>query len=303
MQHALQMKIAIIVLLFVSIFHGCKAQPLPQFDETRAYEHLIKQCAFGPRVPGTEGHKKCLEYLINELDKWADQVTTQKFTHSFGQPTTSVMATNIIAHFQPKKSDRILLGAHWDTRPWADEDPNLENRSKPVLGANDGASGVAVLLEIARLISLYKPKVGVDIVFFDAEDAGTAGNNKSWAVGSQVFAREKAIDYQPRFGIILDLIGDADLQIHIEQHSIMYAPHIVDLVWDKAENLGISEFIRTPKFAVFDDHVPLLEAGIPCIDVIDFDYPHWHTVEDTPDKCSAESLGKVGRTVIAVLYE
>lgn len=292
-----------LLMIIIISTQGCRSQSLPQFDENRAYKYLVKQCEFGPRDPGSKGHKQCLEYLYNELNKWADQVKTQKFTHTFGQPAKSVIATNIIAHFQPQKSERVLLCAHWDTRPWADEDAKAANRSKPILGANDGASGVAVLLEIARLVSLYKPKMGVDIVLFDAEDSGTTGNNRSWAVGSQVFAKEKDFHYQPRFGILLDLIGDADLQIYVEQYSLQYAPHVVDLVWNKAEELGISEFIRTPKFAIYDDHVPLLEVGIPCIDVIDYDYPYWHTIEDTPDKCSAESLGKVGRTVVAVLYQ
>jgi glutaminyl-peptide cyclotransferase len=304
MAHLLKKRIVVpCSIVFVFLCNGCNSQTFPQFDETRAYANLVQQCEFGPRDPGSEGHRKCLNYLYNELNKWADRVSTQKFTHTFGNPTKSVIATNIIAHFQPQKKDRILLCAHWDTRPWADEDPNKANRMMPILGANDGASGVAVLLEIARLISLYEPNVGVDIVLFDAEDSGIAGNNRSWACGSQTFAREKDFQYQPRFGILLDLIGDADLQIYVEQYSLQYAPQVVDLVWKKAAELGISEFIRTPKFAVYDDHVPLLEVGIPCIDVIDFDYPYWHTIEDTPDKCSAESLGKVGRTIVAVLYK
>jgi len=143
----------------------------------------------------------------------------------------------------------------------------------------------------------------VDIVLFDAEDSGTSGNNRSWALGSQAFAKEKDPFYQPHFGILLDMIGDSDLQIYIEQHSQQYAPQVVNLVWRKAEELGVSEFIRTQKFAMYDDHVPLLEVGIPCIDLIDYDYPYWHTVEDLPDKCSPESLGKVGRVLVAVIYQ
>jgi len=139
-------KIAVISLfILVPVFCRCSAQSLPKFDENRAYEYLVKQCQFGPRDPGSKGHRACLDYLHNELNKWADQVSTQKFTFSFGQPVKSVVGTNIIANFQPEKSNRILLAAHWDTRPWADEDANPANHNTPILGANDGASGVAVL--------------------------------------------------------------------------------------------------------------------------------------------------------------
>ncbi|MFQ5823301.1 MAG: DUF4910 domain-containing protein [bacterium] len=211
--------------------------------------------------------------------------------------------TNIIASFAPEKNERILLCAHWDTRPWADQDPDLENRDKPILGANDGASGVAVLLEVAKTIQISEPKFGVDIIFFDGEDAGLPGQTDSYALGSQYFAKNKDFHYHPQFGILLDMVGDKDLQIYQEENSLEYAPQIVEKVWNKAQRLELQAFIPTPGYEVTDDHMPLLRAGIPCIDLIDFNYDYWHTLEDTPDKCSPESLAQVGQLLLSLLYE
>ncbi|MDQ7051613.1 MAG: M28 family peptidase [candidate division KSB1 bacterium] len=194
------------------------------------------------------------------------------------------------------------MAAHWDSRPWADQDPDSANHNKPVPGANDGASGVAVLLEIARVLKQNPPPVGVDIVLFDGEDLGSEGYPDTYAAGAQYFAQKKSVHYAPYLGILLDMIGDRELQIYREANSVRYAPAVVDLVWNYAARLGISNFYNPVRHEVFDDHVPLLNVGIPCIDLIDFDYPYWHTVHDTPDKCSPESLEKVGRVVLAVIY-
>jgi len=280
---------------------GCAQNP-PVFDGARAFAILEKQCEFGARVPGTPAHQKCRDYLITALRGYADQVTTQEFLHTFGKPPQSARATNIIANFQPARRDRVLLCAHWDCRHICDEDPDPKKRTLPVMGANDGASGVAVLLEIARLLKARPPRQGVDIVLFDAEDQGMQGDDRSYARGSQYFARHVEPTYHPRYGILLDMIGDKDLLIYQEAFSVQMARPIVDKVWAAAQRLGISEFVPQVGYAVFDDHVPLLERGIACIDVIDFDYPHWHTSHDTPDKCSAASLEKVGRVVVEVLY-
>jgi len=162
---------------------------------------------------------------------------------------------------------------------------------------------VAVLLEIARIIDITPPKFGVDIAFFDAEDFGVYGQNDTWALGSKQFAQNIVKSYHPEFGILLDLIGDADQQLYIEQNSYQYARKIVDRVWNIAEQMDIPEFIPEVKFDVYDDHLNLLEIGIPAIDIIDFDYKYWHTVEDTPDKCSPQSLGNVGKVLLRVLYD
>lgn len=291
------------ILFLLIVFVDCSAQGPPQFDGTSAFSFLQKQCDFGPRNPGSKGHQLCKEYLVNTLKKYADEVNTQDFLFTFGSPAKTITATNIIARFLPTASSRVLLCAHWDTRPWADSDPDPKNFNTPIIGANDGASGVAVLLEIARLLKQQKPSVGVDIVFFDAEDSGVEGQSRSYAKGSAAFAQQFGFLYRYKWGILLDMIGDKDLTIFKENYSTQYASFVVNLVWNKAEELGITEFRPQTGYAVFDDHVPLLEVGIPCIDLIDFNYPAWHTIKDTPDQCSAASLEKVGTVVTHVLYE
>jgi glutaminyl-peptide cyclotransferase len=275
----------------------------PLFDSLHAFQCLEKQCSFGPRVPGTPASRQCRDYLIQTLKPLADKIETQSFLLTFGKPAQTVTATNIIARFGQFKKDRILLCAHWDSRPWADQDPDPQNRTKPVPGANDGASGVAVLLEIAALLSRNPPPIGVDIVLFDGEDAGNPGNDKSWAQGSAFFAAQKESTVNPRFGILLDMIGDAHLSLYQEYYSTLYARDVVDKVWQTAAKLGFPEFISHVRDAVFDDHIPLLEAGIQCIDIIDLNYPHWHTTHDTPDKCSAASLQKTGSLLAHIIYD
>jgi glutaminyl-peptide cyclotransferase len=289
--------------LFLPVLSSCQSQVIPEFNAKNAFQYLEKQCEFGARVPGTEAHLKCRDYLVAELQKYADRVMQQPFQAVMEQDKRSVTCYNIIANFNSSKTNRILLCAHWDSRPWADRDPDPANQKKPVPGADDGASGVAVLLEIARIINITQPKYGVDIVLFDAEDFGTYGQNDTWALGSKQFAQNAMRNYHPEFAILLDMIGDADQQIYIEQNSYQYARKIVDRVWKIADQMGIHEFIPEVKFDVYDDHLNLLEIGIPAIDIIDFEYQYWHTVEDTPDKCSPKSLDNVGRVLLGVLYD
>lgn len=249
----------------------------------------------GPRNPGSEGHGACRDFMIETLSELADTVLVQDF-ELVGFPGT---LTNIIGRFNPKSQVRVLLCAHWDTRPWADLDPDTLNRSKPILGANDGASGVAVLLELARVLSVKKPKRGVDIVLFDAEDSGDAGSPVTFCRGSAYFAENLPIP-KPRYGILLDMIGDSDLEIYVERNSLAGARHVVDLIWESAREHDT--FRREPKYTVYDDHVNLINIGIPCAVIIDFDYPYWHTLEDTPDKCSPRSLWTVGTVLTALVY-
>jgi len=281
---------------------SCHARPVPRFDGGTAYDFLRKQCEFGSRVPGSAAHQQCRDYLMAALRATADQVTQQPFLHTFGRPPRSVQAYNLIANFAPQNRDRILLCAHWDSRPWADQDPDPKNRNQPVPGANDGASGVAVLLTLAQILKAEKPPIGVDIVLLDAEDQGMEGDNRSYAKGSAMFAKQLVPSYRPRYGILLDMIGDSDLKIYQESYSLQYARPVVEKVWQTAEALGLDSFIAQEGYAVFDDHLPLLERGITCIDLIDFDYPSWHTVADTPDKCSPESLTQVGRVLVQLIY-
>ncbi len=300
--HAVR-KLALWSVLGLSACTGKSTADLPQFDGQRAFDYLQKQCDFGPRVPGSEAHSACLDFLASELEQFGAQVGRQTFKEVLPRFPAPVTLTNIVASFGLDKTERVLLCAHWDSRPWADQDSSKENHDKPVPGANDGASGVAVLLEVARQIQLREPSYGIDIILFDGEDAGQSGFNDTYALGSQYFANNKDARYWPRFGILLDLVGNRDLQIYQERNSLKYAPKVVEKVWDRAKELGLDAFHASPRYEVTDDHLPLLRAGIPCIDLIDFDYAHWHTTQDTPDKCSAESLAQVGQLVLGLIYE
>ena len=290
------------LILFYFVDSSCTRSQVPTFDADRSYEYLKKQCAFGPRNPGSMGHAQCLAFLVEECERSADTVVKQPFTFINPKDRKSYSVNNVIASFG-MQGERILLCAHWDTRPWADRDPDPANHGKPILGANDGASGVAVLLEVARILGDHPPPVGVDIIFFDGEDSGLEGRDETWCQGSRYFARHKPSTFRPRYGILLDFVGDEDLHLPVEIHSQDYAPEIVDLVWSRAEKLGLYAFDRNPKYQIIDDHLELLKVGIRTVNIIDFDYPYYHTLEDTEDKCSPESLGIVGTLLLHLIYD
>ncbi|MBN2030250.1 M28 family peptidase [bacterium] len=291
-----------LILIIILGGNGCAQSQIPTFDEVKAFDYLKIQCQFGPRYPGSVGHKNCLEFLVRELKETTDRVIQQPFIHTLSGMNKTITMTNVIASFGDQ-GDRLLLCAHWDTRPWADRDPDPENRDKPIIGANDGASGVAVLLEMAQILRAFPPAIGVDIVLFDGEDSGTSNNAESWCLGSRYFAQQKQAAYLPRYAILLDMIGDNDLHIPIERNSQRYAPEIVNKVWSKAEELGLDVFDRSLGYQMIDDHLELLRVGIPAIDIIDFDYPYWHTLQDTEDKCSPESLNIIGTLLVHLIYE
>ena len=289
-----------IVPFLLALLLCCSLFSSPSFDKNIAFHYLLEQCDFGPRNPGSVGHLKTKDYLLDKLSQCTNLVKTQNFVYHDSLNNLDLNLTNIIASFYPQNQKRVLLCAHWDTRPFADKEPDSTLRDKPILGANDGASGVAVLLEIANILSKKEPKYGVDIIFFDGEDWGEEGSD-NLCLGSKYFAKNSE-NYRPQFGILLDMIGDKDLNIYPERHSFFYARGVVNLVWSKAKKLNLDCFGDSVKHTLIDDHVPLIEAGIPCIDIIDFDYPWWHTLSDTPDKCSPESLEKIGKLLIEVLY-
>jgi hypothetical protein len=289
------------LLLFLGLLCSCASSSPPRFDGKEAFGYLMDQCDLGPRNPGSEGHKRCKKYLLDKLKRYTNLVKTQMFVYQDMSRKTKLELTNIMASFYPEKKQRMLLCTHWDTRPMADRDPDSSLWDRPILGANDGASGVAVLLEIAGIISRKKPKWGVDIILFDGEDYGPEDELEKFCLGSKYFAKNKG-EYKPEFGILLDMVGDEDLNIYKEGYSTRYAKEVVDLVWGTARRLEIDCFFDSTKYFIYDDHIPLLEVGIPCIDVIDYDYPFWHTTQDTPDKCSPESLQKIGEVLIEILY-
>jgi glutaminyl-peptide cyclotransferase len=285
----------------LSFLWGCGSSAPPRFDGEKAFLILQEQCDFGPRNPGSEGHRKVRQYLLDKLSNYTDFVKTQDFVHWDPDRNVELRLTNIIASFYSEKHKRMLLCAHWDTRPVADRDPDPALRTHPVPGGNDGASGVAVLLEMAEILFRHEPLWGVDIVLFDGEDGGREEDLVGFCLGSDYFVANLG-GYRPEFGILIDMIGDKDLNLYKEGHSYNYAPEYVELVWSKAKALGLSCFNDSVGHFIYDDHVPLLNAGIPAIDLIDLDYPYWHTTSDTPDKCSPESLQKIGDVLLEILY-
>jgi glutaminyl-peptide cyclotransferase len=289
-------------LFCLLIGFNCSSKPPLEFKGNRAYQYLKEQCQFGPRDPGSYGHQAFKKYLLDFTSLHTNLVKSQDFIWEDSTENLRLELSNIIVSFYPDEKKRVLLCAHWDTRPWADKDPDPVNNSTPIPGANDGASGVAVLMELATIISEKKPKYGVDMIFFDGEDFGSDKHPDRWCLGSNYFSRNLG-GYKASFGILLDMVGDKDLQIFKEGYSYRYAKDIVELVWGKAERLSIANFRPEMKHYVIDDHLFLIQAGIPCIDLIDFDYPYWHTLQDTPDKCSPESLEKVGKVLLKVLYD
>ncbi len=285
------------------------ARPLgiSSFDEKRAFGHLKAQWGFGPRVPGTQGHGRCLDYITRELKACLPQVHHHRFKYKSALLGV-VQGTNVWAISYPahqNHTERVLLCAHWDTRPVAERDPEPSRRSLPVPGANDGASGVAVLLEVARILGRNPPPVHVDILLFDMEDLGglpiSGPEQDPFCVGSSRFVEEHP-EFKADYGILLDMVGKKNLKITKEAISLERAPQVVQRVWAVARRLGIKAFSENKGPAVFDDHVPFLEKGIPVINLIDMDYPPWHTAEDNPEHCSPQSLKQVGEVILGVLY-
>lgn len=296
----------LLLICSIIILNSCGAKH-PEFDGKKAFEFLLEQCDLGPRFPGSNGHKECKKFIVNLLNTYADSVIKQDFTYSLGKSSEVQKGTNIIALFSPQLGNHILLGAHWDTRPIADQDLEHQNKLKPIIGANDGASGVSVLLHLAEIMSNKKPPRQVSLAFFDAEDSGDVGDNSSYCIGSTYFSKNLPID-KPLEGVILDMVGDKNLEIPIERYSYKYNKKLVKKLWKRAKDLNLKSFKNYLGYAIYDDHVPLNDfAGIPTIDIIDFNYPntylnYWHTVNDIAQNCSPESLREVGTLMIDYIY-
>jgi len=294
-----------VFMLTSILFFPQNSSAQPVFDADRAFKYLEKQCDFGPRPPGSAAHKKTRDYLISELRKFSKEVIAQDFTCQVTDD--SLALTNIIAFFgaseeksKPVRTRKVLLAAHWDTRPFADRDPDPDKRHLPILGANDAASGVAILLELARAFHSNPPDTQVIMVLFDGEDYGKTIDEMF--LGSKYFARNLEDRFRPDYGILIDMVGDKDLDIYVEPISKKAAPDVVKMVWELAEKLRLKGIHNRQGPGVLDDHVPLIKAGIKCIDIIDFNYPYWHSLEDTPDKCSPKSLETIGRLLLELIY-
>jgi glutaminyl-peptide cyclotransferase len=274
----------------------------PRFDGAAAYELVVRQVTFGPRVPGTRGHRAMANWMEEYLSERADTLILQRFSHVTLAGDTLPLV-NFLARFRPSAPPPLLLLAHWDTRPISDQAARPEDREKPVPGANDGASGTAILLELADMLRQVPPPRGVDVLLVDGEDYGDFAVGHDVFMGSRYFASHLPEGYAPEYGVLLDMVGDRDLDVYVEGNSNELAPEVVDRVWSVAQRLGFSDiFHRRVGHTINDDHIPLNEAGIPTINVIDFDFPYWHTPEDTPDKVSASSLGVVGAVVTRLVY-
>ena len=290
---------------------GCAARP--DVDGARAQARVVFQVAAGARVPGSAAHARILAWLDAELTRLGGRVERQAFTDtSLGRP---LALTNLIARFGPAAGPGgarrdgadgavgIVLCAHWDSRAWADQDPDPAFREAPVPGANDGASGVAVLLEVAELMSRRPPPLPVELVFFDGEDQGSASRPEGFCLGAKHYARrlgERAA--QPLAAFLFDMVGDRELEIHPEVQSAERAANLVALVLDGARATGARQFRPDPRHSLTDDHIPLLDAGLPAVDIVDFDYPAWHTHRDLPDQTSPASLAAVARVAAWIVY-
>jgi len=298
-------------------------QPVgPAFCADSAYVFCQQQCDFGPRTMNSQAHDDCGQWIMQKFSSYGLQVTPQQALLK-GYDGTMLRSTNIIASYRPELTDRILICAHWDSRPWADNDPDESNWHKPVLAANDGASGVAIMLELARLLSpdscLLSPSLGVDFLCFDAEDWGTPqwdnapDASDTWALGAQYWAANPHVEgYKARYGILLDMVGGEGAQFYQEQQSLRYARSVVDRVWRAAQTVGFGSFFPTREgVGITDDHLPVNRvAKIPCIDIIPY-YPDcvqssfgptWHTVNDDMAHIDRNTLQAVGQTLVQILW-
>lgn len=273
----------VLVLGAAYLFLNAPDRNTRAFSGERAYQHVLAQDALGPRTPGSEAHAHFIEYAQKEFQAQGWDVTLQQ-TERMNQPITNILATR-------QGNPPVLLMAHYDSRFYADNDPDPANHALPVPGANDGGTGVAILLELARVLP---PEAPVGLLLVDAEDQGRIPG-WDWILGSRAFA--ESLTYQPEAVILLDMVGDADLNIYQERNS---DPGLNQELWAVAKRLGYENyFIPEYKFSMLDDHIPFIEKGIRAVDIIDFDYPHWHTTQDTPDKVSPKSLQVVGEVVMA----
>lgn len=284
--------------------------PVMTFNTDSAFSYLKRQVDFGPRTPGSEAHAKCREWLAAELRRHGAMVEVKKspVTTFKGENFT---AYNIFASYNPDADNRLLLLAHYDTRPLADADANPANHSLPIDGANDGASGIGVLLELARAFKSADPGRGIDILFVDVEDSGSHEDEDSWALGARKFAQEAAAEgYRPSQAILLDMVGGKDAKFYREYFSEAADSQLLSEVWNTAERSGFgSQFINRQGGAVTDDHVELIKAGIPAIDIIEFNpssatgfNPAWHTMQDNISNIDPESLKAVGQTLLNFIY-
>lgn len=293
----------------VAVALACQARAgggAREFNGQTAFGYVQQQMTFGPRIPGTPAHRATGDWILSQLRTRADTVIVQEIPHVTRGAARgdTLRLRNFFARFQPAATERVLFLAHWDTRPHADQSQNLGQQRLPVPGANDGASGVAVLLGVADALKQRAPALGVDLLFVDGEDFGNFADSTDVLIGSRWFVAHQPPGYQPLYAVLFDMVGDKDLQIYQEGNSLAVAPEVVQRVWRTAADLGYERvFVSSARHTLTDDHVSLQRAGIHAIDVVDFDYPFWHTTEDTIDKVSAASLQIIGDVAVALVRQ
>lgn len=326
-------RLKIVAVIVVSTLISCGGAPksaksdsktesvkieVPKFNADSAYRYTEEQLAFGYRIPNTKEHRACAAYLADKLHQFgADTLIQRAVVEAYDGTPLNMM--NIIGSYSPEKSRRVMLFAHWDSRPFADNDPDPANHRKPILGTDDGAASVAMLLEMARLIGETQPNIGIDIILFDAEDYGTPyfhedkypDTKDTWALGSQYWSKNPhKDDYRPEYGILLDMVSGTNSIFYQEQVSKYYAPHVVKKVWDMAHKLGHGSYFPMERGgAVTDDHYYVNLAGIPSVDIIAYfpngevGFPeYWHTLRDNMDNIDKNTMRAVGETVLNVIY-
>tara|TARA_Y100001954_G_scaffold227652_1_gene271005 strand:- start:312 stop:1196 length:885 start_codon:yes stop_codon:yes gene_type:complete len=288
-----------IYIIFINILFCLSLE----FNPNSAFKYIEKQCEIGPRYPGSEGHKKLINYLDSHFSIYADSV--QIFNDTILHPISKneINISNFLIKHNPKANERYLFMAHFDTRDRADKDNNPENLNTPIIGANDGASGVALLMELSTIINNNPLKnIGIDILLVDAEDMGTSGNPQEWGLGTQSFVK----NYKgklPKSAICVDMIADRNPIFKIEGFSYQYAKDLVYEIWNLANELGYKEFVWQLTSPIYDDHYYYYKGtNVPSIDIIDFDYPHWHTIDDTIENCSPKGLEIVGNVLLEYIY-
>lgn len=288
--------------LLVAVATSCARTPKAvAFDGSRAYEWVRRQVAFGPRTPGSAAHDSCFALLVETLRKNADAVETDSFHYYSPELNKDLRLMNVMARFRPNDKRRVLLAAHWDSRPWADRDPDSTRRNQPILGANDGGSGVAVLMTLAEQLHRHAPAIGVDLALFDGEDLGTDTNPAGFFRGSRRYLEWRATEPAPLFVVVIDMVGRKDAAFYWEGNSYNRASNIVLLLWNRAKDMGLRQFRNGVKFTIADDHIPFLEADIPAIDVIDFDFPAWHTHKDDLTAVDPRTLEAMGRVLLSLV--
>jgi len=296
------MNLLLVVAVALGIAAASAVGAPPAFDGQRAFADLEAICAIGPRISGTEGMQRQQDLLVEHFTKLGAECAVQEFDVAHPQTGEPTRLKNLIVSWHPAATERVLLACHYDTRPRPDRELLPRFRDLPFIGANDGASGVALLMELGRQMGSLSPRYGVDFVFFDAEELVYVNGRDDYFLGSEHFAKTyKATppNYKYVAGVVLDMVADKDLKIYYEVGSLHYARAVSTSVWDAAKRAGVKQFVARRKHEVRDDHLPLNEiARIPTCDVIDFDYPHWHTRNDIPASCSAESLGAVGHVMV-----